>query len=279
MSARLELPLRSIRLVIAYAASWDPSDDAERWFKFVSLLSVSRSFHAARPLLFELLVNAQAPCKARVAELEDRFMFIRPSFRGTARGTLKNAVKQLRTVETRELTKVFRALRRGGVGAREAMVRAVAEATPGEFYERLCAWYDRERFRLRAAVRMRSKLYYQLCKLQLAGDGAAAGSSLDADAARRLRDALAQPLCALSDAARSRVAAATRLRPPPPPKFSAALLEQTRGEMRAASLAKPPPSHPSPYAYFPPHSNSAAPHPAPAFDPSEARLQRGVFRV
>ena len=92
MSARLELPLRSIRLVIAYAASWDPSDDAERWFKFVSLLSVSRSFHAARPLLFELLVNAQAPCKARVAELEDRFMFIRPSFRGTARGTLKNAV-------------------------------------------------------------------------------------------------------------------------------------------------------------------------------------------
>ncbi|KAH8098098.1 hypothetical protein JL720_1025 [Aureococcus anophagefferens] len=230
MSARLELPLRSIRLVIAYAASWDPSDDAERWFKF-------------------------APCKARVAELEDRFMFIRPSFRGTARGTLKNAVKQLRTVETRELTKVFRALRRGGVGAREAMVRAVAEATPGEFYERLCAWYDRERFRLRAAVRMRSKLYYQLCKLQLAGDGAAAGNSLDADAARRLRDALAQPLCALSDAA---VAHAGR---------------------DARRVPGPPPSHPSPYAYFPPHSNSAAPHPAPAFDPSEARLQRGVFRV
>ncbi|KAH8057954.1 hypothetical protein JL722_6498 [Aureococcus anophagefferens] len=232
MSARLELPLRSIRLVIAYAASWDPSDDAERWFKFVSLLSVSRSFHAARPLLFELLVNAQAPCKARVAELEDRFMFIRPSFRGMARGTLKNAVKQLRTVETRELTKVFRALRRGGVGAREAMVRAVAEATPGEFYERLCAWYDRERF-----------------------------------APRR-------PLCALSDAAvappRDAPAAAAA-------KFSAALLEQTRGEMRAASLAKPPPSHPSPRLL--PAPPTPRRRTRRRLRPSEARLQRGVFRV
>lgn len=275
---RVDLPLRSIRLILSYAASWDPNDEAVKWFGFVQLLSISRAFFSARPLLFELLVGAQEACKRRVHELEEQFMFIRPSFRGTARGTLKNAVKLLRNVETQSLTKVFRGLRRGGAGAREAMVEAVAVATPGEFYDRLCGWFDRERHRLAAAVTMRNKLYYQLCKLQLHGDGGSLHKALAPVEALHLRAALSLPLHDLDGDFRRRVVTSTAIRPPPPPKFSSQLLEQTRSEMHAAQLNKPPPSHPSPYAYFPPHSNSAAPHPTPHFHrQDELKRQRAVF--
>ena len=40
---------------------------------------------------------------------------------------------------------------------------------------------------------------------------------------------------------------------PPEAAFPDDLLADTRAEMEAARMRFPPPSHPSPYAYFPPH--------------------------
>lgn len=66
--------------------------------------------------------------------------YIRPSFRGTRRATLRDAVRLLRGEETLTLARIFRRRRKRGASAKAAMDAAVALTQPGEFYGRLCDW-------------------------------------------------------------------------------------------------------------------------------------------